>query len=467
MAIRNLKTTRDFARIWFYWKIPAIIVFLVIVIGICLYFFTQTPLFEANAKILLLPKTNDELVVNAGQGQRQYDIQAVDNADINTEIELIKSNAVLSKTIAYFKGNLPSDEIRPGMSFSENPDLDKEVRRLIGKLEIEPVHNSNMISVTLDSPDQERVADVLNKMMEIYIDYHKHVFSKEESEEFYNSQKDFYAKKLQDARDSLKAFNLKNNIANMTSQINANIGLITQFNGELQNLQVAIAENEAKIRMLEKGLRVEGKNVVLSSEMRRLPVIAELARGLVPLLIKRTEISKTFTRQSREYRQIDDQIAMLRDEIKNESLKASQTNNIELAALKIKQDALKKRMEYLQDQNKEFDLKRQELSALELDEQIAKKNYLLYGSKSEDSRLYAMRNKTSISNVVVAEPAVRPDSAKSPKKMLAFQVALFLGLVAALLLPFVLETLDHKLKTADDIESAFSVPVVCTYREIG
>jgi uncharacterized protein involved in exopolysaccharide biosynthesis len=450
MAIRTPKTTRDFARIWFYWKTPAILIWLLIVVSVSLYSLTRTPLFESDAKILLLPKTNDELVVSAGQGQRQYDAQQVENDDINTEIEIMKSKEVLKRTHAYFQDSVPG----------------YESGRLIHDMSVEPIPNSNMLSVNLQSENQEMVADVLNKLLEIYINYHKVLFSKEDSEEFYDEQKQLYARKLDEAQKRLEEFHRENQIANLPSQINASISLISQLTGELQNLEIQIAELDSRIGLLKKGVKVEEGKVVLSSEMRNVPVIAELARGLVPLLIKRTEISKTFTQESREYKMIDDQISMLRDEIRKESFEVRNTNEMELSGLKAKRDALIEKIEALRERSTEYELKQQKVSSLELDLDIAKKNYLLYGTKKENSRLYAMRNKTNISNVVISQRAVRPEKAKSPKPMLAFQISLFLGFIAALLLPFLLETIDNKIKIADDIEAAFSLPVIATYRNI-
>jgi len=457
MAIRNVKTVRDVARIWFYWKIPAILIFFLIVIGICLYSFTQTPLYESTAKILLLPKSNDELVVNAGQGRTQYDVKGVDTADIKTEIELIKSSTVMKKTIEHFE-KTELDATDQGVAL--------KAKQSIGALSAEPIPSSNMIEISLISADQDSVADVLNKLVEVYINFHKKMFSTEESEAFYSEQQSYYGTKLRAARDALKEFNKNNDITDMQGQIEANISLISSFNGELQNLEVQIAENDARIKMLEKGSQIHGNKLVLSKEMRDLTIIQELSRSLVPLLLKRTEISKTFTKQSREYQQIDDQIAMLRKEIQNESKGAAFSNEVEIAALKTKRDELIKRIQYLKDQNRNIDQKQQALNELELDLSIAQNNYLKYGTKTEDSRLYAMRNKTNISNVVIAEKAIRPGKAKSPQKLLALQVSIILGLIAAFILPFLLEATDHKLKTADDIEQGLSIPVVCSYRQL-
>ena len=469
MAITGLKSSRDFLRIWFYWKRAAIIIFCLIVISICFYSFSQTPIYETSAKVLLLPKTNDELVVSAGKGSRQYDIRSVDDNDINTEIQLIKSREVINNTVSYFNrlahpsaGNQSGHQNEPQNNIKKN----KAVEGLGSSMVAEPIYSSNMILVSLSSPYKEQVADVLNKHLDMYVRYHKQMNMAEESEAFYDDQKKYYSEKLKEARDKLDAFNRANNIVNMESELNANMGLISAFNEQLQNLEILIAENEARMAMLKDGLKIDGNQMTISKEMRSMPVIVELARGLVPLLIKRTEIGKTFTKESREYRQIDDQIAMLRQEIRNEGLSAARTDELENKTLKSKRDALKKRLAEIREQMRTFPQKKQQLNALEMDLEIAKNNYLLYGSKTEDSRLYSDRNKSGLSNVIIAETAAMPIRPKSPNKLLAFEVSVFLGLFAAFILPFLLETIDQKLKNADDIEALLSLPVVCTYNEL-
>ena len=348
------------------------------------------------------------------------------------------------------------------MKFNNN---DKTLQALSG-IVVEPIYSSNMILVSLASQDKDKVADVLNKHLEIYMKYHEQMNMANKSEAFYDDQKKYYAVRLKEARDKLNAFNKVNNIVNMESELSANMALASTFNEQLQNLEINLAENEARMSMVKDGLNIDGNQMTISKEMRSMPVIVALAQGLVPLMIKRTEISKTFTKESREYQQIDDQIAMLRQEIKNEGLNAARTDHLENQALKSKREALIKRLAAIKEQMRGFPQVKQQQNALDMDLEIAKNNYLLYGSKTEDSRLYSDRNKSGLSNVIIAETAAMPNKAKSPNKLRAFQVSIFLGLFAAFILPFILETMDQKLKNADDIESVLSLPVVCSYNEL-
>ena len=337
---------------------------------------------------------------------------------------------------------------------------------MYSELTVEPVLSSNIISVSLKSPNKHQVAKLLDQLLNNYVKYHNTTFNSNKSHGFYDEQKEYYRKKFMDASNKLAAFSTQNNIINIKSQIQANINLLSAFQTDLQNLEIQISENQGKVEMLKAGLNARGDKIIISKEMRSLPIIVELAKGLVPLLIRRTEISKTFTHQSREYKQIDEQIAMLRKEIKQESINASRTDELETKALDIKRKALVKRIEYLNDQSNDLERKKEKLEMLRLQVAIAKKNYLKYASKTEDSRLYSERNASNLANVVISEPASIPDRPVSPKKLLAFEVSIFLGLFAAFILPFILETFDHKLKTTDDVESVLSLPVVCTYSEV-
>jgi len=87
MAIGSFKTTRDVARIWFYWKIPAIITFALIVFFFCLYSFTQIPIYESRAQLLLLPHTSSELVVSPTDDSRQFMPRSVTTSDMETNEE--------------------------------------------------------------------------------------------------------------------------------------------------------------------------------------------------------------------------------------------------------------------------------------------------------------------------------------------------------------------------------------------
>ena len=96
---------------------------------------------------------------------------------------------------------------------------------------------------------------------------------------------------------------------------------------------------------------------------------------------------------------------------------------------------------------------------------MEKENYKIYASKTEDSRVYSERKKQKLSNITLADkPSISPNPV-APKKVLLLFLSTFFGFLAALLWPFIIESLDQKLKTIDDVEKTLSIPVICSFSE--
>ena len=459
MAIGSFKTTRDIARIWFYWKIPALVVFVLIVFVISFYSFTATPKYVSTAKLMMVPRSNSEAVITPTDDPREYLTRPVSAADLNTEIQLLESNTLIKNTLEQLDKKRMLDSI-------DRIDEKEKSKWLLGSLSINPILSSNIIEVSLESPNKDSVADALSTFLDTYFSYRKKIHAVSTTEVFYDDQKEYYAKKLDGASEALRQFKQRWNILNMEAETNANLELIASFQKDLQNLEIQIVENQSRLAMLEDGLNIKGDEVVLSKAMQNMPVIVELAKGLVPLLIKRTEISKTFTKESREYQMINDQIKMLRKEIQYEIMNASKTDTLETKTLIAKRNQIEKKIEEIKQDIKDFQFKKDSFDSLVAEVEIAKKNLLKYGDKKEDSRVYTERDKYNLSNVLIVEAPSRPKKPKSPNKLLAFQVSIVLGLFAAIILPFILETLNSDLKTEDDVERILAVPVISSFNEL-
>ncbi|MDY7032763.1 MAG: GumC family protein [Thermodesulfobacteriota bacterium] len=486
MAITKLHSSRDFFRIWFFWKKQALFVFLLIIFAVMFYAYTATPVYKSTAKLVLLPKTDQDVVITAGQDQRQL-IKSVSREDINTEMELIQSDKVLEETVKSFDNGEMELRLREKGIFDRITGvIDGIVNRILillrlkGKplspfeaqvavlkksLEIEGIFRSNMILVTLKSQNQKSAAEVLSRLLQVYIKYHNEVFSIDEGQRFYDDQAKGYRVELEQAEKELKEFQKKLSIVDLEKQNEANIGLLTELTKELHLIEIAYDEAKGRIEILKEGLK-NSDEVLVTKEMRIIPAIVELEKGIVPLRIRRTEISKTFTATSREYIQITDQIAMIENEIRNEIIKALKTDELELQSMGMKKKSLKGKISQLEATANEFKENEKILQALRRNVDIHKNNYLIYSSKTEDSRIYSERKHRNLANVSIADHprvALRP---VSPNKMFLFSISIYLGLFAALCIPFILEALDRRLKTADDVEGLLSIPVIGSFQEI-
>jgi uncharacterized protein involved in exopolysaccharide biosynthesis len=486
MALTKLFTMRDFLWVWFFWKTQAVLTFLMIVGTAILFSYITTPKYESTAKILILPRTSEGLIITAGSDEKR--IAPVSNEDINNEIALLTSEAVIKDTLRSFENGsmdlrvetrgwhkkivgFTMKQLNEALIFlglkERLSSFDSKVRLLENSLNVEPVIFSNIVVARLLAENAKAAPVVLTRLLEVYKKHHDKAFTKTESIAFFQDQTTDYRKKLLDAEKKLKEFKKTWNIVDIEKQNEASLELIADLDQELKLIEISGDESHNKIDILKKALKSNSNKTVIAKEMRTIPVIVELEEGLVPLLIKRSEILKRYTPLSREYRNINSQIEIIRGEIKNEITKAIKTDELELDSLRVKQKALEEKIDNLRKKTSLMSQKKMELKELEREIELYRQNYMLYASKTEDTRIYGERQKRDLANVSIVNGATVPVVPVFPKRLLILLVSIFVGFFAALGMPFLLEALDRRLKTAKDAKDQLDLPVICSFPEMG
>jgi uncharacterized protein involved in exopolysaccharide biosynthesis len=133
----------------------------------------------------------------------------------------------------------------------------------------------------------------------------------------------------------------------------------------------------------------------------------------------------------------------------------------------VKQKALEEKIDNLRKKTSLMSQKKMELKELEREIELYRQNYMLYASKTEDTRIYGERQKRDLANVSIVNGATVPVVPVFPKRLLILLVSIFVGFFAALGMPFLLEALDRRLKTAKDAKDQLDLPVICSFPEMG
>lgn len=484
MALTRLSSTRDFFRVWFYWKYHASFIFILIIITVAIFMIMATPVYESRAKILILPRTTEGVIITAEAKLDQ--IEVVNTQDINTEIELLTSENVIRDTVksmmdqgqsfglnpktesglaniaGYLKTTLNNILISTGIK-KPLPEVEANIRALQNALTVEPVAMSDIIIVKLKNKNPQVAASVLDKLLQTYIRHHTHVYSKDEGINFYSDQAKEYQNKLAQAEKKLKEFQSRWHIFDLKTQNVSSIDELSDLDNELKHIEVLIDETETKIAMLKRGLK---NDIEITKEMRTIPAIVELEKALVPLYIERSNVLKNFTKSSREYQDADGQIKLILGQIRAEVEKAIRTEELELAVLKAKEKSLSQKIALTQKEADDRIQKERYLNDLQRKVELLQENYMLYASKTEDARIFSERNKRNLASVSIADNASIPTKPSSPNKRLMLMVSLFAGIFGALGIPFILEFLDHRIKTSDEVQTFLSLPVICTLPEV-
>ena len=446
--------------------------------------YTASPKYISKAKILVLPRTGEGMIISSGSEIDR--IERVSKEDINTEIELLNSDNVIRDTVASLMGNGHSLQpetkkeawyivlfrnLRAGINKvlifigfkTPLSEFDANVNFLRGAVKVEPVAMSNVIVVKLMSENPNTAAFLLNKLIETYVTHHNEVFTKDAGINFYNDQAEEYQKKLEDAEKKLKDFQRQWHIVDLEEQNRAKIGQLSALNQELKHVEVSIDEIESRIKMLKNGFK---NGFEISKEMRTIPSIVALEHALVPLYVKRSEILRTFTKSSREYIHIEEQITTILYQIRNEVRKAIKTEELELNSLRSKRESLSEKVASTRDEADNLIRRERELNDLKRKVALLQENYMLYASKTEDARIFSERKRRNLANVSIAQNANIPTQSSNLPKKLMLIISAIVGLFSATGVPFILEFLDHRIKTAQEVEKLLSLPVICTLPEV-
>ena len=478
MPITRIDSSRDLLRIWFYWKRHAILIFIIIFIVVMGFAYLATPVYQASASIVILPKTAEGAVISSGTDENR--IADVKQQDVNTEIELLYSDAVLRATIKSFLAENRSlglrkpssslldrimDSIKKGIKealilirlVERLSNFDAKVALLRSSIEVEPIAMSNIISVTLEAERAKAAAIVLNRLLEVYIQHHGQVYTQDEGVDFYGHQLKKFHEKLAKAETELKNFQSRHSIINLERQNIANIDQMKALTDNLQGVEVSIADSQRAITLLKAGLN---KGVTLTRDMKRIPAIAEIEKAIVPLYIEKSEILKNYTKNSREYQNVQEQIRSLQSQIRREAEKAIQTEELELGRLKARRDALAGQLVQRQKASNEISQQKKHFNELHRQVELYEKNFMLYSSKKEDALIYSDITHRNLANISISNKAQVPSTVFFPNRLLFLIISVVVGGVAFLGTPFLLEFMDHRLKFANDVEKYLGVPVI-------
>jgi len=485
MIHKNIKTLRDFLRIWFYWKKYALMCAIGVFCIILIYAIMARPRYTSFAKVVLLPRTSEGAIITSGSDEKL--ISPIRAEDVNTEVELMESDDILRATVASFnregmnlslngeeKGPIPFLKNTITCAFAQPPQtndttnkyhtfpVESEIRQLKGALDIKTKAMSNMITLGLTARDPQAAARVLNRYLDVYIQHHNKVFTLEQGFDFFKTQADTFRKELDASENTLTDYQKEYDIVDLEMQNETNLENLARMERELKEVELNIDEVKVRGRILSNALSRDNNNMAITKEMQSIPVLAEFEKQLVPMLLKRGEILSKYTTESPEYTRIEDQINCAFNERRKEILKTLKADSIEMENLAALRSSLRNQIVRTKADLHELNKKYTDMKNLQRAVSLQEQNYLLYASKSEDARIFAERMRHNLSNVSIADRADVPMVKSFPKRSKILTFGLFVACVLFIFTPFFIEAFDSRLKTDNDIETLLRIPVVGT-----
>ena len=187
--------------------------FVGVFLGAVLGTFLLPSRYQATTKILVKHERMDPPISAESSGSTPQFSEAVTDAEVNSEVELIRSPDLLGK-VATVSGL--QNKQHPIWSaiwsnlwiHDDDPQkvLAATVRKLRSDLTVEAVPKTNIISITYDSANPQQSAQVLNTLVDLYMEKHLAVHQAAGTYDFFHEQAQHYERGLSEAESRLVGF---------------------------------------------------------------------------------------------------------------------------------------------------------------------------------------------------------------------------------------------------------------------
>jgi uncharacterized protein involved in exopolysaccharide biosynthesis len=486
---------REIAAIVFRHRRAALVCYAVIVLVTALYCFFWPPSYEATVRYLVKNDRLEPLLTADQQGVRTVSRPLVTEAELNSEAEIMQSRAVIERTVRdldlasapeHWALRLLRMPLAYGQrvynSYHHRPDetpADHAAERLARALEVEPQRESSIILVRLRWGHPDAATAVLSKLSEEYLSQHLAVRRAPDAQQFFKAQVDRARAELSRIDGAIAGIRPGATTAQLEADRARVAEQLSEFEMEARRARARGDEDrartaalEAQIRQVPQRLDIEDRTVVSAQALETLKL------RVLELRLQRTQLLQKFDPSQRRVVEVEEQLReaerMLASEEqrsyterttgRNETAdvleRELRTTRVEMDSLAARQQAAQQQAAALRTEVARLEADARRLRELERDRAAVEHSLDEYVRQLEEARV---NDAMHFVNVAVIEPVAAGKSPVRPNRKLLMELALGLGLVVSLALPFALDLTDHRVKGERDLEAAVGVPVLAVF----
>ncbi|MBZ0155182.1 MAG: GumC family protein [Alphaproteobacteria bacterium] len=396
----------------------------------------------------------------------------VTKEDLTSEVEILTSHDVIKRTVSHLReknirladeGTFSPLRLLGGFVtavrhyFSDSPAglSGKEVYRIKESLKTEVIPLSNIIEVTYYHSDPRYAVTFLNALLDQYVAYRMRVYYPEETREFFIEQAGGLSEQLEKKRRDWIEIIEKNRISDPLKEIENNLHVRKDLEGQLATLENAAIEKKVSIEYLNQAL--EKKGIQFFSFIDRI-AISNLSASLQRLYSEYGGVLRTYKPSSDKARPVEKQLledlSVLRAEVQayRDSLAR------ELDGLNQKIVRTRTNIREITDRNVELQKQNINTQKIALEMELLKLSYETFAKRKEEAVSGA--SGPSSSYLSILSRAFPSNGPIFPKKRVVIPLGLVVGFITGCCFAFIREYFDHTFKRIGDVERHGGLPVL-------
>jgi capsular exopolysaccharide synthesis family protein len=454
------------------WRVLMKRIFIIIAVtfvclaGATIYTFRTKPVYESVSRIEIKPNTSPNvglqslIAEEAGGGESASALQ--------TEILFLQSNSVLLQTAQSLDllQTLRSAEQQRTKSGAASPSgemTNDERIALIGMirggLRVQIVPSTQMVDIRYQNNDPKVATDVVNKLVDTYID--EDLRSKFDRtmrvSTWLQKQLEGLQREAGDAQRQLADYQKQHNIVGTDETSNLTMQNLAQISGDLEGAEADRIMKEARMR------EFESQDPDLVALMGDNPQVGNLRGQLTALQMQRAEMASRYGEHYPKMQELNVQIDKIQASINSEVALSRRQVRDEYTGAQRLEEMLQKRLDAQKEDAYRLNEDEAQYAILRHEAELTRDLYDALQMRLKEASVTAGLSAT---NITVVDRAQIPQYPVAPKKTLAVMMGLIGGLLCGTVLAFMVESIDDTLQTSEEVESISTLASLATIPHI-
>jgi polysaccharide biosynthesis transport protein len=446
---------RDYLRIILKRRYTALTFFIIVSVIVVIGTLSSTPIYQASAKVLI------EKVEPANLAMLYPYYAPYEPEFYETQFQIIKSTSVARKVVkalslentyeSYFKGH----KISASMQKSKADILAGIIN---AGIVVSSVKNSKIVNMGFVSTNPEFAVLVANSVAQAYIDeiLEMRMSTSRYSMEWMTRKAEEEKDKLQKAEMALQDYMRTNNIVTLQDKVAITPEKLSAINTQLIRSETKRKEMEAlysQVRNVSANLKDAETLPAITSD----PTIQSLRSQVLKTEQNIEELSKKYGKKHPAMMKAEEELKVLQQKREQEIRRVISSIKNEYELAKSNEAELQRMMSGTKAEALNLNEKFIQYGVLTREVETTRQ---LYDALVKRIKEQSVTEEIKTVNVWVIEKAEKPGAPIKPKKTLNILLGLIVGLFGGIGLVFFFEYLDNTIKSPEDIETRFGLPVL-------
>lgn len=460
-----------------------VLVFILTVLTTTFYSFTAPPIYESSARLIIDKESSNSPITGERTEYENYHSQSM---TFNTSIKMISSKPIIKEVIAAL--NLDTLDMKQELeirffrqwifqlkdnikrllkqdketSLSPEEIQNREMQVLIGRIQdkitVEQERDTRLLNITVKDKSPQLAAAIANTLVEKYMAFNlaNKMEASKQTLEWLNNELYDLRKKLEDDEQKFFEYKQENMVFSIEGKQKQAEQKIQEFNNRYLETRNKRLELDTKINELGKNL-YNIKGVANVRSLINNPLIETIYSKIIDLEIELSRLSKIYKSKHPQILQAESELEKSRNSLSLEIQKEIKNLKSERKVLHAREEALEKTMAEFEKEALDTSSKELKYTILQRNVNTSKNLYELMVSRIKESNILQTANTSNIRQVEIAQVPIGP---VSPNKKRNILLSLIAGIFLGCGLAFFLEYMDQTVRTEEDIQQHFNLPVL-------